>query len=315
MVKKISQTVAVILFCALAIRAQTITAKAYVDSSSYAIGDYINLTVNVVHDKDISLSSPVVGDSTSDFDVIDSKPPVVQKKGNEFSTTYQFTLSKYDSGEVSIHIPIYYTLKGDTTIKVAYTNPVSFVVKTLKVDLQKPIKDVKKPIKIPLNWKLIILIVLIILLILATAYYFYKKYKKKKQPQVVAKKIISRPPHVTALYELRALEEKQLWQKGMIKEYHTAITEIIRKYFHYQFFLPAMELTTTEVMDYLKKVEDAKPILDITLNFLSNADLVKFAKFKPMDSINEEMMKQAVAIVEKTKPKQTKELVSEDRNV
>jgi hypothetical protein len=316
MVKKVSQTIIFLLFCTFAIHAQTISAKAYIDSSSYQVGDYINLTVNVVHNQDVSLSKPVVGDSTSNFEVIDSKPPIVEKNGNKFNTTFQFTLSKYDSGEVNIaRIPIYYTVKGDTTIKVAYTNPVSFVVKTLKVNLQKPIKDVKKPIRIPLNWKLIILIILIILLILAVIFYFYNKHKKKKQTGLVTKKIIERPPHVTALYELRALDEKQLWQKGLIKEYHTEITEIIRKYFHYQFFLPAMELTSTEVIDYLKKVEDAKSILDITNNFLSNADLVKFAKFQPMDSINEEMMKQAIEIVEKTKPKQTKELVTEDKNV
>lgn len=316
MVRKILSAVIFFLACNLTIHAQAITAKAFVDSSIYKVGDYINLTVNVKHDQNISLSSPVLGDSTSGFEVIDSKPPLVKKNGNELNTTFQFTLSKYDSGEVNIaHIPIYYTVKGDTAIKVAYTNPVSFLVRTVNVNLQQPIKDVKDPIKIPLNWKLIILIALIILLILAVIFYYYNKYKKKKKPEVVTKKIIARPPHVTALYELRALEEKQLWQKGMIKEYHTAITEIIRKYFHDQFFLPAMELTTTEVIDYLKKVEDASKILDLTYKFLSNADLVKFAKFQPMDSINEAMMKEAVEIVEKTKPKQVKELVSEDKNV
>jgi hypothetical protein len=42
----------------------------------------------------------------------------------------------------------------------------------------------------------------------------------------------------------------------------------------------------------------------ITENFLTNADLVKFAKFSPLSSVNEEMMKQAVDIVEKTKPEE-----------
>ena len=107
----------------------------------------------------------------------------------------------------------------------------------------------------------------------------------------------------------------QLRQKGMIKDYHSRITEIIRRYFQDQFYLPALELTTSEVMQYLKQVRRAEIIIDTTFNFLSNADLVKFAKFKPMASVNEEMMKQAVEIVEKTKPVPEKEITAEVSNV
>ena len=61
-------------------------------------------------------------------------------------------------------------------------------------------------------------------------------------------------------------------------------------------------------MQYLKQVRKAGVIMETTYNFLSNADLVKFAKFKPMASINEEMMKQAIEIVERTKPAPEKEV-------
>ncbi len=128
------------------------------------------------------------------------------------------------------------------------------------------------------------------------------------------RKVIEKPPHVIAIYELRALEQEQLWQKGSIKEYHSRITEIIRRYFQDQFYLPALELTTSEVMQYLKQVRKAGVITETTYNFLSNADLVKFAKFKPMASINEEMMKQAIEIVEKTKPVPEKEISTEVTN-
>ncbi|MEJ2615782.1 MAG: hypothetical protein P8Z35_12550, partial [Ignavibacteriaceae bacterium] len=171
-------------------------------------------------------------------------------------------------------------------------------------------------IKIPLDWKYILMWILIVLIILGTAFYFYSRYKKKKMAEVKkVKKVIQKPPHVIAMYELRALEQQQLWQKGMIKEYHSKITEIIRRYFQDQFYLPALELTTSEVMQYLKQVRRANIIIDITYDFLSNADLVKFAKFKPMASINEEMMKQATEIVQKTKPAPEREVTAEVSNV
>ena len=40
--------------------------------------------------------------------------------------------------------------------------------------------------------------------------------------------------------------------------------------------------------------------MNVTFDFLTNADLVKFAKFQPLGSVNEEMMKQARNIVQTT---------------
>jgi hypothetical protein len=55
------------------------------------------------------------------------------------------------------------------------------------------------------------------------------------------------------------------------------------------------------VLKNLSAIGDAEDIVATTESFLSNADLVKFAKFKPMPSVNDAMMKQAREIVEKTK--------------
>ncbi|NLH61951.1 MAG: hypothetical protein GX452_11155, partial [Ignavibacteriales bacterium] len=66
--------------------------------------------------------------------------------------------------------------------------------------------------------------------------------------------------------------------------------------------LPALELTTSEVLDLMNKNPEAKAITDVTADFLNNADMVKFAKYIPMDKINEEMMTQAKEIVNRTIP-------------
>ena len=57
-------------------------------------------------------------------------------------------------------------------------------------------------------------------------------------------------------------------------------------------------------MDQLTRVVLPDNIYQTVGQFLSNADLVKFAKYKPMPVVNEEMMKQAVNIVENTVPVQ-----------
>ena len=316
MVKKFLFLVFVVIYFP-SLLAQNLIAKAFTDSSNYQVGDYINLIIQVEHDKNISISNPALSDSASKIEIIRQEPPEVENHNGNLITTFRYVISKYDSGNVIIPpIPVLYKTKGSQELQTAYTNAVTFTVHTLKIIPGGQIKDVKAPLKIPLDWKEILMWILILLIILGVAFYFYRQYKKKKMSEIKrVRKVIQKPPHVIALYELRALEQQQLWQKGLIKEYHSKITEIIRRYFQDQFYLPALELTTSEVMQYLKQVRRAEVIIDTTFNFLSNADLVKFAKFKPMASINEEMMKQAIEIVQKTKPAPEKEVTAEMSNV
>jgi hypothetical protein len=316
MVKKIIFLFFVVIYLP-SLFAQGVSVRAFTDSSNYQVGDYINLIIQVEHNQNISISNPALSDSTSKIEIIKQEAPEVENHEGNLITTFRYVISKYDSGNVTIPpIPVLYRVKGSQGLQTAYTNEVNFTVHTLKLLPGNQIKDVKAPVKIPLDWKDILLWVLAALVILAIAFYFYLRYKKKKMAEVKkVKKVIQKPPHVIALYELRALEQQQLWQKGMIKDYHSKITEIIRRYFQDQFYLPALELTTSEVMQYLKQVKRANIIIDITFDFLSNADLVKFAKFKPMASINEEMMRQATEIVEKTRPAPEKEITAEVSNV
>jgi hypothetical protein len=325
MVKKI--VFILFLLCSNLSFSQSISAKASVDSTVYLIGDYIHYRININYDKSIKIIPPVIEDSLKDVDLIKVDNPVYAENNGGKSATFEFILSKYDSADVTIPpIDIYYRVGKDTlsqagidaadaSLKYVQANPVQFSVRLVKVDLQKGIKDVKPPQKIPLDWKIIMLWILIILIVLGVLYYLYKRYKRNKSNQPVIRKEIKLPPHVIALNTLHTLDEKKLWQNGKIKEYHSEITEIIRKYFSERFGLHALELTTSETMELLRTTKDTEVIRDITESFLNNADMVKFAKFSPLGSVNEEMMKQAVEIVEKTIPKPEPEQKPEVENV
>jgi hypothetical protein len=298
------------------ISAQSISALASVDSSDYVVGDYITYTLEVRADKNIQIVTPFIRDSLKKVEIIRELEPFATEDNNIKATTFGFILSYYDSASVTIPpIAVRYKNPGDSEEKVVLSNPVTFTVHKMAVQQQAEIKDVKEPLTIPLDWKFIFLIALIILILLVGAYYFYRRYKKKKAEQPVKKRIIKVPAHTRALTALDTLEREQLWQKGRVKEYHSNITGIIRGYFEERFNLPALELTTTEQMQQLTKVTAAENILVETNQFLNNADLVKFAKFIPLPSVNEEMMKQAKDIVTKTIPKEPKKVEEEMQNV
>ena len=305
-----------LLLLSINLSAQSISAYASVDSSDYLVGDYITYSLEIRADKNIEITTPFIRDSLKKFEFIKELPSLINEEDNIKSTTYRYIISFYDSASVTISpIAVRYKIKGDDEEKVVLSNPVTITVHTVPVEQQSDIKDVKEPLTIPLDWKFILLIAGIVIIVLALAYYLYRRYKKKKAEQPIKKKIIRISAHVRALSALSNLENEKLWQKGLVKEYHSKITGIVRGYFEERFNLPALELTTSEQMQQLKKVSSAESILSTTNEFLNNADLVKFAKFQPLPSVNETMMKQAKEIVTQTISKEATQVEEELQSV
>ena len=304
----------ILLFPVFSLFAQEIKVTASTDTTDYLIGDHIKYTLQIDADKNVFIIYPFFRDSLKNIDVLKMPDPVVTENDTAKLIKYEVTLSRFDSAEVTIPaIKIEYRVQGDTTLKSVLSNPVTFNVHTLKVSMQEEIKDIKPPIRL-FNYMWMIYVG-IALLLLVIGYFVYRKYFKNK-PEPVAKPKVERIPlHQIVMRKLDALEKQELWQNGKVKEYHTRITEIIRDYFEKQFNLPALELTTTDSLEQLSRHPQGVKVLDITSQFLSNADLVKFAKFSPLENINREMMSQAREIVKKTYSLQREVQVTEVSNV
>lgn len=304
-----------LVFFSVTIFPQNIFVEASVDTSDYLIGDRINYSLKITADKNVYPLRPFFRDSLKNVDIIQEPDPVTSESESEKIIEYKYILTRFDSADVTLPaIKIDYRIEGDTTLQSVLSNPVNFTVHRVIVSQEEDIKDIKPPVRIPLNWWMIALWILIGLILIALLVYLYKKYfKKKPVVQSVQPKKIKIPAHAEALAELDKLDSEKLWQKGFVKDYHSRITEIIREYFEKRFDMPALEMTTSESLHDLAKHPEATNVLNITEKFLNNADLVKFAKYQPLAIVNEEMMTQAKEIVHITIPK--KQIANEVNNV
>jgi len=287
------------------IQAQTITVSVSTDTTDYLVGDYIHYNIEVVTHKNIQLLQPTFPDSLSLLELVSVEEPVIIEDDKSKMVNYGFILAGFDS--ISATIPpvvIEYRSAEDTLYKRIFSDSLTVNIHTVAVSKAEEIKDVKSPITIPYDWKWLLLWIALAVIVVIVGIYLYKKYKLKKSEEPFKKRVVKIPAHIKALRALNNLEKEQLWQKGSVKEYHSQITEIIRTYFEERFNLAAMELTTTESMLQLSSIKEAKNISDLTFNFLTNADLVKFAKFQPLESVNNEMMTQANDIVQNTIPQE-----------
>ena len=276
-----------------------VSARARVDSTHYLVGDWITVNVDITHPSGALLRG-VVGDTLAGFSVI-SRDSLV--KVSDTQTATKLKVAKYDSGTAVLPpIPFLYRLAGDTTLRLAATNPLILTVSTVRVDTAREIKDIKPPLSIPLTLAQIALALGIILAVLGLAYIVYRYWKKRRQVATGQAYVPPpRPAHLIALEELAVLREKKLWQQGLIKQYYSEVTEIVRRYFENRYGIMALEQTTDEIMAALKRHRHAETIWAETESTLRRADLVKFAKYQPGIPEHEEMLGVAYDIVEKTK--------------
>ena len=253
-----------------------------IDTTKNKIGAEFKLTLKTV----VSSKSKVVFPKLKNIgalEVIESYPIDTVKKNDTYELVKKYGLTQFDSGR--------YTIPGIKVLidkKPFLTDSIRVEVANIKVDtLQQKMYDIKDISSVDNgigNWWIYLLIFIIIVGIGVFIYWFLKKHQKKKIEEEVYKTPIEK---ATSL--LNNLEKKELWQKGEIKEYYSELTDIARNYIEEAIQIPAMESTTSELIQGIKSAS-AKKKMSLTPETVENlervlrqADLVKFAKSKPLE--------------------------------
>ncbi|RPI02026.1 MAG: hypothetical protein EHM64_14725, partial [Ignavibacteriae bacterium] len=227
-----------------------LTAKTEVDT--FRLGSWIDVHVEGTSPAALDTIGPVVKDSLGLLEVV-----TVERNGIE--PKWLIRLTTIDSGKVYLPpIAFDYTIKGDTARHRAYTNSLMLNIAGMAIDPKGDIKDIKPPLNAPWLFEdyLPYLIALAVAALLAGGFYYYWR-KKKQRAELLAEIKVIIPPHREALTALRLLEEKKLWQQGLVKPYYSEVTEIIRHFFERRWGIIALELTTDEILMQMKHVPDA----------------------------------------------------------
>jgi flagellar basal body-associated protein FliL len=253
-----------------------------IDTTKNKIGAEFKLTVKTSVDTLSKVDFPKLKNIGA-LEVIQSYPVDTVKNKDRYELIKKYGLTQFDSGKYTIP-----SIKILINSKVYLTDSISVEVANVAVNtLKQKMFDIKDivPVKSTLgDWWKYLLIVALILGVGALVYWFVKKQQKKKIEEEVYKTPIER---ATSL--LNTLEQKGLWQKGEVKEYYSELTDIARNYIEEAIDIPAMESTTSELIVGLraasvrKKMTLSQETIENLERVLKQADLVKFAKSKPLD--------------------------------
>jgi hypothetical protein len=278
--------------------AQEVRLTAKTEADTFRLGSWIDVHVEGKFDATVDTIAPIVKDSVGLLEVVSVDRKVAEP-------TWLIRLTTIDSGKVFLPpIEFDYKIKGDTGTHKAYTNSLMLNIAGVTIDPKGDIKDIKPPMSAPWLFEdfLPYLIAIIVIATFTGGFYYYWRKKKQKQDLLANIKVII-PPHREALTALRVLEEKKLWQQGLVKQYYSEVTEIIRHFFERRWSIIALELTTDEILMQMKHIPDALKVWKEMESFFITADLVKFAKYEPSPAEHENEMRSAYEIVRMMVPK------------
>jgi len=287
--------------------AQEVSVLAKLDTNAMLIGDHVGVTLQFTGPAKSQVLWPFLPDTILGSITIIGRGKVdttytADKKSVTFSQ--QMNITCYDSGFYTIpSIPFHYRLLPDTSRHLATTTMMFLAVHTVKVDTTQAFKPIIGPLNVPITFREILPWILAslaaILLIITVIWYFRKR--KKKEPIFQLKPKVVLQPHERALLEFEKLRIKKLWQHGKVKEYHSELTEILRKYIEDRFQVPALEQTSAEITGSLLNNADCpRNSLDKLNRLLILADMVKFAKAQPLATENDTSLANGIDFVHET---------------
>ncbi|RMD88574.1 MAG: hypothetical protein D6813_11875, partial [Calditrichaeota bacterium] len=238
----------------------------------------------IKRDADVQVEMPGLAANLGAFEIRDYEVLEPQKEDGKIVEKFEYKISTFDTGEFEIPpLTIYYTLPGDSVKHSLKTETLKIEVLSLNPSKKGDIRDIKQPLNLPRDLRQYILwggLGLILVLAALTAFYVWKR--KKAGKSIIPRKVEPpKPAHEIALEALENLRESSLIQEGKIKEFFVQISEIIRNYIEGRYFVPALEMTTFELLENLRQNQIEDGIIQTIAEFLEICDLVKFAKYQP----------------------------------
>lgn len=279
-----------------------ISVRTSIEPSEILIGEQASLKIELTQDKDDKVSWPQFSDTiATNVSIIEKlATDTISLPDNRISITSEYLVSSYDSGFYYIPEFVFETVSQKVT-----SNPVGLTVNTVQVNEQTDdIHAEKEIMSAPFSWielaqwsgiGLAIILIIAIIVLLLMRFVFKKKVTIiPEEPEVIL------PAHVVALEKLEQIKTEKIWQQGQIKQFYTQLTDVIREYLSCAYSINAMEMTTDEIVALVKKNKDLDEIRIVLKEMLELSDLVKFAKFIPLENENEKAVLDAFMIVEKT---------------
>lgn len=266
-----------------------------VDRSAITVGDPIQYALTVRRGEKDTVEAPPVGIHLGGFEIRDYRRLDPQRtKDGWIEETTEYVITAYKTGDYEIP-PVtvrFVTADGDTgRIR---SEPIAISIESVKPSEAKDIRDIKPPVEIAGGVPIWAAIVGGVVGIGAgIGLFLYLRHRRRTRALEPA----SEEP-IDELGEFDKIAALDLLEKGQYKRHYELLSESLRRYIERRYGIDAMERTTYELVEEFRdaEIEEEHLIED----FLSECDLVKFAKYIPPMEVMAGAVDRAKGIVEAT---------------
>ncbi len=214
--------------------------------------------------------------------------------------TVDLLLRSFEPGEHEIPaLPVSYMLKGEVAWREASTQPLKFTVKSrVSGDvLELEIKDIKGPLR-----RRPVLVFALVALLAAAAAALGIYYWTRRHRALAGVPVPPPPAHEIALQKIRELIAKDYINHGLEQQFYYELSLIVREYLEARFGIRAPEMTTEEFLEHLRLGATLAPEhKELLRDFLTHCDLVKFARYDPVQPEIDAAVASARRLIEETR--------------
>lgn len=279
-----------VVACAAPATAQVAAVR--VQSDSLWVGEWTELVLGVAHDgsrraifpDDSGAEAPAEAIGTAgDFELLtrlSAGSRMLPDGGRLDSVAYRATTFALDTAWA---LPVVGLVSESDTLRVAGM-PLLVPIRSVVPEDAEDILDITPIVEFPRAWWPW----LVLLAVLAAGWILARRLRKRTpevepDPEPVVEP--EEPPLDEALRRLAALAESDISSGDAMKPFFVELSDILRTYVARRTGVPALELTTGELTDELRRIRDRVRLSDERVHdvdrLLQAADLVKFADIHP----------------------------------
>jgi hypothetical protein len=229
--------------------------------------------------------------------IIPSKQWSVKKEDGYLETENIIQIAIYNEGIFEIPGPI---IVGDSTLDMVKVDGARIAVvapnatlpnDSLAIHHTLDIVHERKQITDYLHWIAIVLGIVAMI-------FLFKRFRPR--PKITPAMTASLTPAALASRELDILNQSKPWLTGNIDDYQVRFTSVIRKYILDQWNIKAPEMTTSQILAAMGKVQISRDDHTALSEMLDIADLVKFAQHRPEIDMHQELLDDAFVFIDNT---------------
>ena len=270
---------------------QTVSFKLTPPAAKPKLAEPFTLRLELTAPADYSVRPDTSAFSDEVFELLKIKKISSKTNGPLKTDTFDLDITAFNIG-VSTFPETAWLLSKGSELEEAKSAPFTLEILPLfdTAKEQAGIRDIRPPFKfIPWLW---LLAGLIAALAAAWLIYRWNKSRSAAAPASEAAPDL-RSPYQKAADAIAELSASGIWQEGRIKEFYSRLSDIFRSYLDGQLGIKAELMTTNGITRELRRTgADIKTVIR-SRELLENADLVKFAKFKPDEKERDEAVSAA----------------------